>query len=396
MVKNTRLKRSIFAVVTAAFVFLLSTSPLFAQTINFQSEDGPENVVLTQDQVINEDYFMSGETISMNGTVNGDAYLFGSDITVSGIVNGDVLVAGGNVTIDGTVNGNLRAAGGNVTVNGTVEKNITTFSGYTVITDQATLGGSLTSLSGDLALHAPLPKGMTIAAASTTISNVVGGNITAAVESLNFADGANIEGNVNYWSQAPATLATNANIEGDFNHYTPPSSGINLDSVMSTLSLIAVTLMLIFFIGALLIGLIFVKIMPTHMDAMANTAIQKTGKSLLYGFIALIAVPIAIIILLVTLVGIPLALILGVMYLVVLYISKIIVGYAIGRRLFATRQKPPARGWVLLWGMLLLTICGFVPLVGWVVDLGALLIGTGAILIAKENLYNTLRDKNLV
>lgn len=396
MVKNTRLKRSIFAILTAAFVFLLSTSPLFAQTINFQTEDGPENVVLTQDQVVNEDYFISGDTAVLNGTVNGDAYIFGSDITVSGVVNGDVLVAGGNITIDGTINGNLRAAGGNVIVNGTVEKNITTFSGYTVITDQATLGGSLTSLSGDVALHAPLPKGMTIAAASTTISNIVGGNITAAVENLNFADGANIEGNVNYWSQTPATLATNANIEGDFNHFAPPSSRINLDSVMSTLSLIAVTLMIIFFVGALSIGLIFIKIMPNHMDTMADTAIQKTSKSLLYGFLAMIAVPIAIIILLITLVGIPLALILGVMYLIVLYISKIIVGYAIGRRLFATRQKPPARGWILLWGMLLLTICGFVPLAGWVVDLASLLIGTGAILITKENLYNTLREKDLI
>ena len=46
-------------------------------------------------------------SIGEDEVINDDLYLFGTTITVNGIVNGDVFAAGNSLTVNGTVNGNV-------------------------------------------------------------------------------------------------------------------------------------------------------------------------------------------------------------------------------------------------------------------------------------------------
>ena len=61
-------------------------------------------------------------SIGEDEVINDDLYLFGTTITVNGIVNGDVFAAGNSLTVNGTVNGNVFLVGQEVTVNGAVSQ----------------------------------------------------------------------------------------------------------------------------------------------------------------------------------------------------------------------------------------------------------------------------------
>lgn len=392
------LKRSLFAIITATLVFFLSTVPLYAQTVNIEEDSGPENVVLASNTTVNEDYFSVAETVTIDGTINGDAYLVGSEVNINGIINGDLLALAGTVNVNGKVNGNIRTAAGSININTPVGGNVTTLSGETILAPNATVSGSLATFTGALIVDAPVQKGMTIGAGSATLSNTVGGNITAGVETLDLEDGTIVKGNLNYWSTTPANMSTDTTVIGEFNHYIPDNSNdISKDQILAFFASLAAIFMVISFFSALLIGLLLIKLAPNHMDQVALAATEHTGKSLLYGFITLIVVPIAIIILLLTLIGIPLALIALAAYCIILYVSKIAASYAIGRALLTrTNKKHTRRGWMLLLGLVILSIVEFIPFIGWMISFGALLIGMGSIAIAKENLYNTLKEKNLI
>ena len=59
----------------------------------FDGRNG-QTVTIGEDEVIDEDLYLSGETVIMNGTVNGDLVVFATNITINGSVSGDVQAAG--------------------------------------------------------------------------------------------------------------------------------------------------------------------------------------------------------------------------------------------------------------------------------------------------------------
>src|SRR3989344_7508027 len=73
-----------------------------------------ELAIVASNEVIDDDLFIGGETVLVEGTVNGDLYVAGGNIIVKGTVNGDILAAGGTIDISGIVRGDIRAAGGNI------------------------------------------------------------------------------------------------------------------------------------------------------------------------------------------------------------------------------------------------------------------------------------------
>ncbi|MBW7885155.1 MAG: hypothetical protein H3C34_21490, partial [Caldilineaceae bacterium] len=75
---------------------------------------------LESGQVIEDNLYVAGEEIIIDGTVDGDLIAVGGYIEVNGRVTGDVLAAGGGIVINGAVEGDVRIAGGGLKVNGTI------------------------------------------------------------------------------------------------------------------------------------------------------------------------------------------------------------------------------------------------------------------------------------
>ncbi|TAK33207.1 MAG: hypothetical protein EPO21_13615, partial [Chloroflexota bacterium] len=68
--------------------------------------------------------FREGEivTIGADQIIDDDLYVFGNSIIIDGTVTGDVFSAGGQITIHGNVGGSINAAGGSINVTGRVGK----------------------------------------------------------------------------------------------------------------------------------------------------------------------------------------------------------------------------------------------------------------------------------
>ena len=87
-----RSKKLIILLIFTVLTFLLVGSEvLYAADPDLSDK---KVVVVEKDEMIDDDYFAYGETVTISGTINGDAYLAGGSVLVDGVVNGDLFVAG--------------------------------------------------------------------------------------------------------------------------------------------------------------------------------------------------------------------------------------------------------------------------------------------------------------
>ncbi len=70
-----------------------------------------KEVTVAEDEVIDDDLYMTGETMTIKGTVKGDVVASGKVVRIEGVVEGDVMAAGQAVVIDGEVRDDVRIAG---------------------------------------------------------------------------------------------------------------------------------------------------------------------------------------------------------------------------------------------------------------------------------------------
>ncbi len=93
---------------------------MFGLAQGVQAVEFEDDGVIAADEVIDDDVFISSDTIIVDGTVNGNLIGTGGQIFVNGNVNGDVIISGGHATIQGRVNGNVGFTGGELRIGGSV------------------------------------------------------------------------------------------------------------------------------------------------------------------------------------------------------------------------------------------------------------------------------------
>lgn len=382
--------KKLIAILISLLIFPLAVSSVFAAK-NFQRN---ETVLVPKEEVVVGDYFAVGERVTIAGTVNGDAYVAGGNVIVEGVINGDLITAGGTVNVRGKVTQDVRAGGGQVTVSGDVGGNVTLVGGSLEVADSAKIAGSLVSAGGNLSVFAPIGKGATIGAGSTTIGNLINGNVTAGVGELALTPNAKVDGDLTYWSDSDAQIQDGAEVSGKTTHNFPQKK--EKQEPKKALGGLFAFFKIASFLAALLIGLILIKFVPVFTKTTTEALSKKPVPSLGVGLAAVIITPILILIFAITMVGIPLALILLTLFLITLYLSKIFVSIAIGRKIVEITNQKAGDYAVFILGLLLYTLIALIPILGTVVAVLALLAGFGAIVIAKKNIYKQLRSKKLI
>ncbi|MCL5073086.1 MAG: hypothetical protein M1308_19690 [Actinobacteria bacterium] len=377
-----------------AFIFIFGIAlPASAQN----TDKKQTNIVLPQNQTVNNDYFASGDNVTLSGTVNGDAYVAGGNVVIEGTVNGDLLVAGGNVNIRGRVTNDVRAAGGQVNVSGNIGGNLTVAGGSINITDAARLTGSLVAAGGSLEVFAPIGKEANIAGGQITLGNSVAKFVNASVGQLTVTSRARINGDLNYWSNTKANIQQGAVVEGQTrqNLVERPREP-KLQDVAGAFAAASLFFKIVSFLSYLVVGLLLIRFAPVYSREIGNTVIKNPWMSLLVGFLAFILAPILFVMLLITIIGIPLALILLAVFLIKLFLSVIFASLAIGYLILKQSEKNVNLNWALVLGLIIYEIATLIPVLGGLVTLFAFLFGLGAILIAEKNIYLSLKSKNLI
>jgi hypothetical protein len=102
---QNRLSRAFVILVILMGGIFSVVSPARAQGININVDD-----TIASGEVVENDAFLAGTTVSVDGDVLGDVFAGGALVEVNGDVDGSLFVVGQNVVINGTVNGTIYVA----------------------------------------------------------------------------------------------------------------------------------------------------------------------------------------------------------------------------------------------------------------------------------------------
>lgn len=381
------MKRIVLFLLLSVFVF---TAPVFAQTASRGN-----NVVLSRGSSVNENYFASGNSVTLSGTVNGDAYLAGGNILVDGTVNGNLLVAGGQVNVTGTVNGNVRAIGGQVNISGQVQGNASAAGGNVNVDKSAVIKGSVVAAAGQLSVMAPVPGSVTAAADTVTLGNSIGGNVLAATGRLTLTSTASIAGNLNYTSQEKAQMQPGSRVAGRTTYSLMRRGPVNPAQARRAAGGALLAYRFVQALVGFFLGWIMIRLFPVLVRRPVQAIEGRPGAVVLAGLLVLIVTPFIIFIFLMTVALIPVALILLALWLIEIYLSKIFFALWLGKKIGDWLSFGPSYLAYLAAGLLAWIILVSLPFIGWLFSLASLVIGIGAMWTVKQYYFRLMRERNL-
>lgn len=300
--------------------------------------------------------FYSGLNVDVRDDVSGDVYVSGQRITISGNVTGDVIAAGQTINITGDVDGNVRLAGQDVTISGEVSRSGTIFASTIDVTDTGSFGDDLVGAAGDIDIAGEIGRDMAVGVGDLTIDGTVGGNVTYnSANEADISDGA-VSGTIEQIVPEP-------NEE--------PTAGEKFAGWLLGLLYALVALSLITVAAGWLL--------PRLLHRVTNQLIPRPWKALLVGFVAFVAVPLVLVLLLFTVIGAPLALAALLVWLTLMLATFVFGAYYIGRLIFRGRRHPVIMALV---GGLILIIALQIPWLNVLVWFAMVFFGLGAQLLA--------------
>lgn len=341
----------------------------------------------TREADLGGDRFMAGPSLRIAQPVAGDLIAIGGDLDQAAPVAGDAVLAGGSVEIRSRVAQDVYAAGGDVRIEGAVGRNVRMAGGNAEVGTSGQVGGNLAVAGGDVAIRGPVTGHVQAAGGEVLIDAAVGGDVHVAAGDVVLGPNARIAGKLVYRSSEALRQDPAAQVAGGIErgaswraHWHGERErierGVEGGGWLWTVGLIA--------LAALLAGAF-----PAASRNVAAELRARPGFALLAGFIVLVCVPFAAVVLMITLVGLPVALVV-----LLLYFALLLVGYASAAvtlgdvALARLRSGDAARtAWRIgaaMAAMLLLALVGRIPYLGGLVVFLALIAGIGAIVMAMR------------
>lgn len=421
MKRNTRLLNLLTLFVLALFIFVPAAS----------AYDGREggNVVIGKDEVIDDDLFVGGETVTVDGTVNGDLITAGQTVIVNGKVTGNVIAAGSSVTVNGEVGHDVFAAGAAVTIgsDARIGHNAYTAGGSVESRGGSLIDGSLLIAAGQGLVSGQITNDLLAGAGRLRLESAVGRNAKIAVDDLNggyspstmyygpntppmpavpagltFGAEARVAGSLRYIS--PEAVAGVDSVSSQVTHSLPPQDAQlsrELAQKQSTSSYVFDALRRL--VALLLIGLLIAWLAPRWITVPAEKLLSQPLPSLGIGLVGLVAAPLGWLVvlgvvimiavlfgllslgsltMLTLLAGLPaLGLVFVALVFVLSYLCQAIVAY-LGGRWILSRIRPEWNNKIyapVLIGLFILGLLFAVPVAGGLLQFLAILAGLGAI-----------------
>ncbi len=331
------------------------------------------DITIEEGEIIDEDVYFFGDTVTVGGVIKGDAVIFAREVTLSGTVEGSFFVFAETVKISGEVKGTVRGAANTVQLLGTSGRDL--MMAANTISVEGDIGDDFFGAANSGSLTGSVGRDVKASINRLGINGTVGGDVTAYVGELVFGPEAVIEGDVAYTSEKTAAVDDRAVIRGAMERKEPPALR-HIDSPVRTAwSVVRPVLSLL--VVSLLVALLF----PVLTAGTAQTIKEKPGLSAAYGALVIFVVPFAALFLLFTLIGMPLGILSMLLYAVLIYLSRIFAGYFLAQVAFARFGWRLHPAWTALIGVFVLVLLTRLPFVGWLIHLTAVLFAVGAFLL---------------
>jgi cytoskeletal protein CcmA (bactofilin family) len=359
------------AVLLAALWLLLVPLPVLA----FTPRAG-DAVVVTE--TITDDLYAAGGTVEISGTLDGDVAAVGGSITVSGPVSGSVLAGGGSVSISGAVGRNVRAGAGTLMLGGRVATDALLAGGKVSVQREAEIGRDLLATGGNVRFSGAVGRNAFFSGGTILIAGRIEGDATVEADRLRVLSSARIGGRLRYRVSRPVEIQEGSQITGGAEQMprrVRPRSMLRSFPYMLAWR-VTETLWL------LVLGLVLLVVAPRAVARVSERIHRGFGYSLLTGFILVVVIPVAAVIVALTFVGVPLAIVLMLLYGATLIAAQVFPAAWLGRWLLgrvARAGAEPSPYLAQIVGTLLMVLLIALPFLGWLVRLVAVLLGVGSL-----------------
>jgi hypothetical protein len=340
---------------------------------------------------IGVDQFVFGGSVRIDRPVPGDLIAAGGNVDVDAPVSGDAVLAGGNLRVSAAIGQDVYAAGGRLVVDAPVGGNVRIGGGQVEFGPKGAVAGNITVGGGQVSLRSAVKGSVRVGGGRVLIDAPIDGDVESAAGHLTLGPNARIGGALRYRSGEALERDPAAQVVGAIEALPLPGRGASAPAVRErgfaehlgagwggpgwlwTLGLMA--------IAAVLVGAL-----PVTSRRVADGWRTRPAWSLLLGFIALVCIPAAALILLISIVGIPLALLVLLLYPALLLVGYVASAVALGQWALVRWKVEAAdrTNWRIASAMaavLVLALLGSVPFVGGFVALLAMLAGIGAIAV---------------
>lgn len=312
-------------------------------------------VILADNQTIlttpiSDDVFATGDTIVIDAPVD-SLVVAGGSILVNAPVKGDLIAAGGKVSVNADVGGKVIAAGGVVEMNGSVGTNLILAGGEVNVRNATTVG-----------------RDALLSGGSVTNAGKINGTLRIS--------GSNVQN---------TGTAAKTEIESSQNQKEDDRTGERSEE-RGNWSWVSAVLALLMALGFLIIGLLLITLFPGAATVLEGMVLNQPIRTLLIGAGGLIGGGIICLLLLISIVGIPLALLVGLLLVAATTLSGLVTALALGRWLGGVLKMTASPLILFIAGFVLLNLLQMIPILGGLIWLVALLLGTGAIFSAAWEL----------
>ncbi|MEQ8858765.1 MAG: zf-HC2 domain-containing protein [Pseudomonadales bacterium] len=359
------------AVLPALLLPLLALAPTPGQAFELRRDD--VRITIAADEIIDDTAVLIAETVLVEGTVTGDLVVLGERVTVRGRVGGVLVAMAEDLSVEGEVGGTVLGLGETVNLRGaTLEANGYALGETVSVARDVRVAGNAAIGARDLDMQGSVTRDLLTLAETVDVGGSTGGDLRAYAGRVSLDDGARVGGDLiaRVRGADDLQISSAASIEGETRRDTWPerrSRYLTADYYLGeALSLAA----------AFVFGLVLFWLFPgLREDRLhSGTEVLTTAG---FGALALIVVPIAALIVMITLIGAPLGLLALALWITALYAAGIVAAALLGQRLLdPTRQRPAL---LLLAGLAVFTVLTAIPYLGGLVRLAALLIGLGSI-----------------
>ncbi len=391
---------------------------------------GGDTITIGASEVVDDDLFIGGNTVVVDGTVNGDLFIAGSDVEVNGTVNGSLFASGQSVKINGEITGSVYSGAMSVTFGpqANIGRNAL-FGGFSleaelgsVVNRDLLAGGYQALLGGEVG------RDVKFDGSALELNGKVGGDVAARVEppgsdfdptsftfmpglpaavapGLRVSEEAAIGGQLTYTSSVEQAIAIQSAPEGGVAYQTPqpgqapgpqPRAGFTFNIFGWIVDRIRE------FVTLMLLGALAVWKLPSPLTSATEQVRAKLLPSAGWGLVVVIVgyvgaaiVGVMIFVLgilfgIVTLGGLSqtifgvgfstLSLAFTVFTLLVSYGSKLVVAYLAGKLVVKALAPQAAdnKWWPLVAGVPLYILFRAIPLLGWLIGIAVTLVGLGA------------------
>ncbi|UCG44260.1 MAG: polymer-forming cytoskeletal protein [candidate division WOR-3 bacterium] len=347
------------------------------------------------DGIVEGSVVAGGQTVTVAGTVTRNLFFGAQTVDVTGTVQGDIVGGCMSFFATGPVWGAVRVAAGSVTIGSRVEQDVLAGCRTLSVRREAEVRGDVIAGCGTMEIDGTVRGDIRAGAEEIIVSGTVDGDMVVTVgEKLVLTEDARVFGSVRYWAEKELDLGNPDAVFGDISFTKLEERGelAELRDLRPRLNLFTMFLLpfaIFSVLGALAVGFILVALWKHALTRALDSAAGRFGRTVGFGALGLFAVPVAILVSFVLIVTIPAGLIMTLLYLIALYLGKILAGMFLGRWLFrilggSTASVLPDRG-PSMWltapvGIVLAYALCAIPFVGWAIWLFGLMVGFGVML----------------